>query len=126
MFVEKSWPALLKKNKVESVEPIEKEGKLMYHLGKQLMMYVDTYNEKSYVRIAKYEHNKERTNIYPTKAGISISNPEGFDLMKKINENKNIQHIFKMIYETIKEQLIEKKNENCEGPSSSNKTSIFL
>ena len=106
-----------KKLKVEAVEPVDVGGKSLYHLGEQIMMFIDNYNQKDYIRIVKYDESRTNANIYPTKAGITISNPEGLDLLKKIITTKFIQDRYKNTYEILKEQLIEKKREK-EGESS--------
>ena len=98
-----------KKLKVEAVEPVDVGGKSLYHLGEQIMMFIDNYNQKDYIRIVKYDESRTNANIYPTKAGITISNPEGLDLLKKIITTKFIQDRYKNTYEILKEQLIEKK-----------------
>ena len=61
-----------KKVKTE-VEPVEVDGGEMYHLGDQIMMFVDQYNNKIFSRITKYEHNRDHTYIYPTKDVMTSS-----------------------------------------------------
>ena len=73
------------------ITPVEVNGKTMFHLGHQIMVYMDSYNEKHYIRLCKHKYSRNQTNIYPTKAGITISNPEGLDMFQKILNTKSIQ-----------------------------------
>ena len=89
----------------------------MFHLGHQIMVYMDSYNEKHYIRLCKHEYSRNQTNIYPTKAGITISNPEGLDMFQKILNTKSIQDWYQLVHDNIKDQL-EKKDEIGEASGS--------